>query len=490
MSESEKASRSEVRRQNRAELESQIGTFPKIDEIEEEEGGHVTHAPISNLVWIGSNKLLAKYIARPIKRFMEIEASSGIFLILATLAALIWANSPWGSSYHTFWETELDISIGNVEIFANSLEHFVNDALMVFFFFVVGVEIKHEMVVGHLRNAREAAYPAIAALGGMLFPAIIFLIFNNSGPGMDGWAIPMATDIAFALGILALLGNRIPRTLRIFLLTLAVADDIGAILIIAIFYTEQLEVGWLLGAIGMCVLINLMRRARIWYVPIYFLLGAIVWWFTFKSGVHATIAGVALGFLTPAKPLQSQEEARKVSKWVQEKEHVYVADVRWANFNVAESVSMTSRIQAAMHPFVSYIIVPVFALANAGIEISSNSLREATTASVTLGVFLGLVVGKTAGVMLFSWLASALKLAKRPEGLNHMGLLGIALITGIGFTVAIFVSTLAFEKEEQVALLEQAKIGIFAASIVAAGLGLLVLHRAYKDLGAGMTDES
>ncbi len=448
----------------------------------------MTHAPKSPSVFLSSESAAAKYIARPIQRFMGVEASGGIILLIATAAALIWVNSPWGQSYTDFWHTEIDIAIGGQEIFRGDLTHFVNDVLMVLFFFVVGVEIKSELVVGQLRNLKYAAMPAIAAVGGMALPAIIYVIFNLGGGDLDGWAIPMATDIAFALGVVSLLGNRIPRTLRVFLLTLAIADDIGAILIIALFYTDNLELGWLFGAIAVAVAISIARRVRIWYAPFYYLLGAVLWWFTFRSGIHATIAGVALGLMTPARPLQPVEEARGAAKWLEEKPMVFMADIRWANFQIAESVSVADRVKNYLHPITSFIIVPIFALANAGIEISSDIVSDALRSEVTMGVFFGLLVGKTAGVTIFGWAAVKTGVGKMPEGMRWGSVIGVSTIAGIGFTVAIFVSQLAFGGGEdgegegigKMLELSQAKLGIFAASILAAVIGGYTLHHSHK----------
>ncbi len=438
----------------------------------------IAHAPISKLVWLSGESIMAKYVARPIRRFMQVEASSGFLLIIVTAVALIWANSPLGDNYTDFWDTHIDIRVGGVEIFTHNLQHFINDVLMVLFFFVVGVEIKSEFVTGQLKNFRTAALPIVAAIGGMAVPALVYVAFNMGDGNLEGWAIPMATDIAFALGVLSLLGERVPRSLRIFLLTLAIADDIGAILVIAFFYTDNLEFKWLLGAIVVGVLIAIARRARIWYTPFYFLLGAVLWWMTYRSGVHATIAGVAIGLLTPARPLQTYTEARGVAKWLEQKKTIYVSDVRWANFNVSESVSVANRVKISLHPFTAYIIIPVFALANGGVEISNQIIRDAISSEITLGIFFGLLAGKIIGITLFSWLGVRLGGLRLPDGIRWLSITGIAAIAAIGFTVAIFVSTLAFDTSADE--LSQAKLGIFAASILAAAVGMYLLHHAHK----------
>lgn len=452
-----------------------------VGEIGEGEGA-ISRAPMdSSPVWLNRGTFLAKYIGHPIHHyFTKVEAASGIVLIAAAVIAVIWVNLG-GDSYEHFWETHIDIGVGGVEIFKGSLEHFVNDVLMVLFFLVVGVEIKTEIVSGHLQKFRDAALPVIAAIGGMAVPAFVFFIFNRGTDASSGWAIPTATDIAFALGVVSLLGKRIPTNLRVFLLTLSVADDLLAILIIAIFYTSDLEFRWLVGAVVVAVLIGLSRRARIWYTPFYFLLGALLWWMTYRSGVHATIAGVTIGFLTPARPIKERHESQAVAYWLQKKEHVYVADVRWANFQLTESVSVAERIQAHLHPITSFIIVPIFALANSGIALSTDIFGDALLNRVTGGVFFGLLIGKVVGVTLFTWIGTKLKVASLPAGLNWLSVVGVGMIAGIGFTVAIFVSSLSFEGggNSLTDSLGQAKFGIFAASAVAAIVGSMILNSVY-----------
>ena len=456
------------------------------DENPEAEGTTIAEAPEHvNPVWLNGKSFLAKYIARPVHHFTKIEAASGVVLIIAAVAAVLWVNLGFKESYVSFWHTEIDISIAGIEIFQNTLVHFVNDVLMAFFFLVVGVEIKREIVSGELKKARDAALPVFAAIGGMLVPALFFIVFNLDSGNLGGWAIPSATDIAFALGVISLLGNKIPSSLRIFLLTLAVADDLLAIVIIALFYTNSLEVKWVFGAAIVTVLFAISRHARIWYTPLYFLLGALLWWMTYRSGIHPTIAGVAIGFLTPAKPLQRRDESQAVAYWLQEKPHIYVADVRWANFQLYESVSVAERVKAHLHPFTSFIIVPIFALANSGIQISGSDLTSgAWNNSVTFGVFFGLIFGKVIGITLFTWIITRLKLVNLPQHMNWPSVAGVGVVSGIGFTVAIFISSLAFgEQSVDTSLLGplgQAKFGIFVASIVAALVGSLILHYVYK----------
>ena len=377
-----------------------------------------------------------------------------------------------------FWSTEISLVIGDFEL-SEDLIHWVNDALMTVFFFVVGLEIKREMVTGQLRDRRAAMFPVIAAVGGMVVPAAIYLTLNLGGAGESGWGIPMATDIAFALGIVALLGSRVPSALKIFLLTLAIADDIGAIVIIAIFYTSDLSLGWLLLAIGLLGVMAIMKRAKVWYIPAYFVVGVFVWLATFESGIHATIAGVAMGLLTPARPLMAAREAEQAVDTLERREDVTASDVRRASFTIRESVSVAQRLEDMLHPWSSYVIVPIFALANAGILFSRAAIEEAVTSPITIGVVLGLVVGKTIGVGGFALLAHRLRLATVPPGIRGAHMVGIAAIAGVGFTVSLFITGLAFE---DLALQDEAKTGILVGSVLAGIIGAAVLYRAGSDV--------
>jgi NhaA family Na+:H+ antiporter len=426
--------------------------------------------------WITSDRRLARYVARPVARFLDVEAAGGLLLLAATVAALVWANSPWSASYGSLWHTNVGVDIGSFRL-SEDLGHWVNDGLMAVFFFVIGLEIKGELVHGRLSTVREAALPAIGALGGMVVPALLFLAFNLGGAAAHGWAIPMATDIAFAVGVLALLGDRVPGSLKVLLLGLAIADDIGAIIVIAIGYTDRIEAGWLLGALAGLVIVGLMRRARIWYTPAYVGVGVGVWVCTLESGIHATIAGVALGLLTPASPLMPGTEADRVADQLSTDTKVTAGEVRAVGFALRESVSPAERLEHALHPWTSYVVVPVFALANAGIPLSRSAIGDAASSPITAGVVVGLVVGKLVGISAFSWLAVRLGAGRLPDGVAWRHLVGMAALAGIGFTVSLFVSSLAFADPAQQ---DQAKIGVLAASVLAAivGSGLLLAARA------------
>jgi len=433
---------------------------------------------ISENTWLGSNRRLAKTIGRPVRKFLGIEASSGILLVIAALVALIWANSPWSNSYHDLWDTEIMISFGD----SISLEHhghpltlgqFVNDVLMVLFFFVVGLEIKREMVTGHLKKFRDALLPMIAAVGGMVVPAVIFFVFNSSGEASDGWGIPMATDIAFAIGVVSLLGPRVPSAMKIFLLTLAIVDDIGGILVIAFFYTEDLASGWLFVSALTVFGVIVLKKLNVRYTPVYIAFGFLLWYSLFESGVHATIAGVIMGLLAPATALIN--DTNTVSEAVQPAMQAQTdfSGLRKATFHLNESVPITERFENLLHPLTGFLIVPIFALANAGVEISSDSLSDAASSGVTRGVVAGLVIGKIAGVSLFTFVAVRLRVSTLPNGSNFRHILGISAIAGIGFTVSMFMTALAYDN---VILQDEAKVGILLASALAALIGLFLLR--------------
>ena len=414
----------------------------------------------SDLTFIGGESVFARFFARPFKRFLAVEAAGGVMLLIATAIALIWVNSPWGDSYDAFWSAPVNLSVNGIEIFdGHSLTDFVNDALMALFFFVVGLEIKRELVDGQLQNMKDAALPAFAAMGGMVVPAALFFIINKGGPGQDGWGIPMATDIAFAVGIVSLLGDRISRRLKVFLLSLAIVDDIGAIIVIALFYSSGISAAWLLATTALLALIFVLGRLRVWWIPIYVVLGSIVWWTTFRSGIHATIAGVALGLLTPARPLQNEDETRAIARWLRDKPEVFPVDVRYASFHIRESMSVAERLETVLPPITSYAIIPIFALANAGVRMDGGIIADALQARVTWGIIIGLVVGKTVGITVFSLIATKLGIAKRPASMTLRNLVGLAMIAGIGFTVSLFVNGLAFgdaEHHDEVALVAEA----------------------------------
>ena len=416
-----------------------------------------------------SDNSLAKFVARPVLRFIDREVASGVLLLIATAVALFWANSPWGASYESFWHTDIKIVVGSWHFPHMTVGHFVNDGLMALFFFVVGLEIKRELVTGQLNTLRAAALPAIAAVGGMIGPALLYFMLNNSGEAARGWGIPMATDIAFAVGIVALLGARVSPKLKLFLLTLAIVDDIGAIAVIAIFYTTDLSISWLVIAVVGLVGIRVLQILKVWAIAVYILLGIFIWYAMLESGVHATIAGVALGLLTPARPLLAERDAQSIVDAMPD--DAGIGEVRHVSFLVQESVPLTERFENFLHPFTAYMIIPIFALANAGIVLTSEKVSAATSSNVTIGIILGLVVGKPLGITLFAWVAIKLGF-ELPPGINWVQFIGMGLAAGIGFTVSIFVAGLAFQTD---AITDLGKIGILAASAIAAVAALIIL---------------
>ena len=430
-------------------------------------------APVPPSTWLGSDRALARSVARPLGRFLHVEAAGGVVLLAATVVALAWANSPWSSGYAELWSSQAGVSLAGHSLVLD-LRHWVNDGLMTLFFFVIGLEIKQEVVGGQLASPRAAAIPAIGAVGGMVVPAAVYTAVNAGGAGADGWAIPMATDVAFALGVLALLGRWVPPGLKVVLLALAIVDDIGAIVVIAAFYTSDIEPGWLAAAAAGLAAVALIRRRGVRYMPVYAVLGAAVWFATYRSGVHATVAGVALGLLTPARPLMPEVDADRVAGELSGDTAVSAAEVRAISFRIRESVPVAERLQDLLHPWTSFVVVPLFALANAGVAVSSGALADAATSPVTLGVVLGLVVGKTVGVAGAVALGRRLGLGVLPPGVTMRHVVGMGGLAGIGFTVSLFVTGLAFGDG---ALADQAKLGILAASVLAAAVGAVVLWR-------------
>ena len=429
---------------------------------------------------------LRSVIVQPIHAFLHTEIASGVFLLAAAVAALVWANSPARDSYEALWETPVAFSVGPFAL-AESLRDWVNDLLMAFFFFVVGLEIKRELVLGELRDIRAASLPLLCAVGGMVAPALLYTLVNGGGPAAAGWGVPMATDIAFAVGVLALVGTRAPSSLKVFLLTLAVADDLGAIAVIAVFYSRGVDARWLiLVAVMVAAVIAMARfgaRRYVWYV----IAAAVLWLAVFESGVHATVAGVILGFLTPSRPLHAPEEVSGLAErhlealQLKPADGIADEDEQATLLEVArlttEGVSPLARLQAALHPWTSFVVLPLFALANAGVVLSGGSLGQVLGEPVTLGIILGLVVGKPLGVMLAAFLAVKTGLGRLPSGVGWIEVLGAGMLAGVGFTVAIFIAGLAFE---DAALAAAAKTGILVASAIAGilGAGFLALRDA------------
>jgi NhaA family Na+:H+ antiporter len=417
-------------------------------------------------------------LTRPLERFLHVQAAGGLVLLAATLLALAAANSPLAETYRHVWEQPLEVGLGGLEL-AYPLWYWINDGLMAIFFFLIGLEIKRELVWGELRDRRNVVLPAAAAAGGVLVPVAAYLLLQPELPGRAGWAVPMATDIAFVVGCLALLGPRVPAGLKIFLLSLAIIDDILAVVVIAIFFTSSIDLTWLAGAAAGFGLTSLLNRVGARRVGVYALVGTGIWLCTLKSGVHPTVAGALLGLLTPASAwiggTTLLEVAQRAVGRLRSVDPGGGPDVdrREAaedlSFAATESVSPLERLERGLHPWVSFAIMPLFALANAGVTVGLGGV----THSIAIAVAVGLVLGKPVGIMLASWLVVQLGLAGRPDGTSWTTLLAAGCLGGIGFTMALFIASLSLAGAE----LEAAKAGILvgSATSLCLGLGLLAL---------------
>ncbi|MGH9215439.1 MAG: Na+/H+ antiporter NhaA [Acidimicrobiales bacterium] len=427
----------------------------------------------------GSDYSERNRLIRPLVDFLHTEAAGGAALVIATIVALTWANSPWDASYRDLWTTRLSVSLGERQLDLD-LRQWINDGLMAIFFFVVGLEIKRELVEGELRDPRRALLPVCAALGGMLVPALIYVAFNAGGEGSDGWGIPMATDIAIAVGVLSLMGSRLSASLKLFLLALAIVDDIGAILVIAVFYADDIHGDALLAAVGLALAVAAMRRWGVRSIAAYGVVGLALWATLHHSGIHATLAGVVLGLMTPTQPIRQSElidaaELADVSSYEAARQTATAA---------RESVSVVEWLEHLLHPWTSFVVVPLFVLANAGIRLGRDTVGDALTSSVAGGIVVGLVVGKFVGIAGFSWLAARLRIARLPEDTTWSGILGVSALAGIGFTVSIFITDLAFGGT---ILEDQAKVAILAASLLAAAIGSALIVTTSGRAGRGVS---
>ncbi len=421
-------------------------------------------------------KEAADRFTRPFARFLKIEAAAGGLLLISTILALVLANSQMSESYLGFWNRRIGLTFGSLE-FARSLRHWINDGFMTLFFFVISLELKREITLGELRKPQLAALPFAGAMGGMLVPVLIYVVLMLGQPGFHGWGTVIATDTAFVIGCLAIFGSRIPASLRLFLLSLAIFDDVGAILVVAFGYGEAMN--WTALALGLFGLggVATVSRIGIRSIPIYFLLGGAVWLCFDASGVHATIVGVVLGLMTPARVWVSDMRLRSIldrllSNPVGESwsgDTTERRDLRLAGRAVAESLSPVEQLELMLHPWVGFVIMPMFALANAGVQFHAADFGQ----SVSIAIVACLVLGKPAGVLAFSWLAVRFGLAKLSFGLTWPFVAAGGFLTGIGFTMSLFIAGLAFEPE----MLNAAKLGILSGSAISALLGILVLAR-------------
>jgi len=434
---------------------------------------------------------MAKYpidqLLKPVHKFIHQEFTGGIVLFLAVIAALLWVNSPYGTSYHEVWDTEVAAGVAKWA-FRQPLHVWINDGLMALFFFVIGLELKREFIAGELSTAKKAALPMIAALGGMIVPALIYIAFNHGSASSTGWGIPMATDIAFALGLLSLAGKHIPASVKVFLSALAVADDLGAVLVIAVFYTGSIAWGpLLLGLALLCVLwagnkIGIRKNA------FYLIAGIVIWYCFLLSGVHATIAGVLVACMIPARTKINEEEyVASMKKYTGDfertvpqngslttaEQHLTIDRIKKL---CLDAETPLQKIETILHPWVAFVIMPLFALANSGIHIDAHFFTSLTS-PICMGVIAGLIIGKFAGICSFVWLSVKFKWTEFPAGTTWRHIAGVAFLAGIGFTMSLFITSLAFNDPE---MINNAKSGILTASFIAGILGISILRRMKK----------
>ena len=432
-------------------------------------------------------KKITQLIADPFERFLQLQSSGGLLLILATAIALIWSNSAYSASYFSLWERHLSLEYGSFK-FSRSLHWWINDALMTIFFFVVGLEIKREVLAGKLSSLKDAIFPMAAAIGGMLFPVILFLIIVGRGESAQGWGVPMATDIAFALGVLSLLGKKVPLSLKVFLTALAIVDDIGALLVITIFYSHEIHWASLQIAGGLFLLLLIFNYLNLRMIYVYLLLGIFIWYFFVQSGIHPTIAGVLLALTIPASRkihMQSFIEQAKAglnkfqnAKWP-DSDIALTNQQTHALDTIKESLTKVQSpvyvLENSLGDFVTKLAMPLFALANASIVFGETKIDFFNSA--TLGVIIALLLGKVCGISLFSWLSVKLGWAKLPEHISWTQIIGVGVLAGIGFTMSLFIANLAFSDPK---LIGQFKIGIFIASFLAGSIGFIIIKRSLK----------
>lgn len=419
-----------------------------------------------------SHKIVKIFIT-PFERFFAMQASTGIVLLLSAIIALLWANSPWADTYLNILKYPVGFTVGEFSL-SFSLHHWVNDALMVIFFFVVGLEIKRELTIGELSTPKKAALPIFAALGGMIFPALFFLFFNMNHATHVGWGIPMATDIAFAVGILSLMSKKVPFSLKVFLLALAIVDDLGAVLVIAFFYSKHIASHFLAFSGLTVFIIFCAKKVGIKNLSFYVLSGICLWFFILKSGVHSTVAGVILGLMCPAHFIINRKQKWENIKNLSDSVPSY-KEAKKLITKIRSFYTPTHSLIENLHPYVTWIIMPVFAFFNAGVSFQSQfSFTELTTNAVSLGILFGLFLGKPIGILVFSFLAVRLKLADWPEGFNLKKLIGVGFLAGIGFTMALFISHLSFGNQPELEV--YSKTSILLASFLAMIVGLSFLY--------------
>ncbi|WP_017730884.1 Na+/H+ antiporter NhaA [Nafulsella turpanensis] len=431
---------------------------------------------------IPTTQVIRKTILTPFQRFLHTESAGGILLIFFTLFAMLWANSPWAQSYFALWENKLTIGFGDWAL-SKELILWVNDGLMAIFFFLVGLEIKREVLIGELSSVKKASLPFFAAIGGMVLPALLFILLQQGRPGASGWGIPMATDIAFSLGILSLLGKRVPVSMKIFLTAFAIVDDIGAVLVIALFYSNEIYLTALYIALGLFAILPILNFFNVKKKTPYLLLGIVIWYFFLKSGLHPTIAGIMVAFTIPiSSRIRCREFVEEIEENLTDFRDYNIPNDRLLTYEQLSAVGTIERaaesvqpplqkLEHSLHTFVAFFILPVFALANAGVALGDAG--AAFSNPLTLNIAMGLLIGKTVGITLLSWIGVKAGFASLPEGTYWKHIIGLGLLGGVGFTMALFIANLAFTDAE---LLGAAKIGILLGSTIA-GVGGYILLR-------------
>ncbi len=434
------------------------------------------------------SKNIIDSILDPFRRFLKVEASGGILLLAFTVFALIWANSPWGHYYNEFWEQHLTIGIGSFKL-SKTLLHWINDGLMAIFFFVVGLEIKRELIAGELSSFKQASLPIAAAIGGMLFPALIFIFVNTNNASEVGWGIPMATDIAFSLGVLSLLGKRVPISLKVFLVAFAIVDDIGAVMVIALFYSGDIQWTYLLIGLALFIVLVVFNKLDLRFIPVYMIVGWIIWFMFLKSGIHPTIAGVLIAFTIPMRRKIDVVTFRKrmddnLTLFCPENDcsnKITLSGGQLAAIDNMEDelVRVQSPVQSlehTLHRFVTFVVMPLFALTNAGVVFHASGFSD-FFGELSGTIELSLIMGKVIGISFFTWLSVKIGIGALPKNVRWVHIVGLGFLGGMGFTMSLFISNLAFTGA---ILLDPAKIGILTGSLIAGILGYLVLNATLK----------
>jgi NhaA family Na+:H+ antiporter len=440
------------------------------------------HHPEIRSPWSRSDRPVPRRLLRPLQEFLETSTASGLVLLGAVVVALGWVNSPWEAAYSSLLATSVTVGIGDL-IVAEDVHFWINEGLMALFFLVVGLEIKRELTTGELRRLRAALLPVIAAATGMAVPALLYVAIVRGGAGARGWGIPMATDVAFALGVLALAASRTPSGLRPLLLAIAIVDDIGSVIVVGAFYRGAIDVGWLAVCIAVAGLISVFPRIHIRATFVYVTLGIVLWYAMYRSGLHPALAGVVVGLLTPSEPFQRpyavSQEAHRTAERTEDDPRPPDADasewLRLAELS-REAVSPLTRVEHILLPWTSFVVLPLFALANVGVQLSVSSLAVAAGSAIAWAILFARVAGKIAGIWGGAVLASKVGLVDLPAGVRPTHLAGMAAAGGTGFTVSLFVAEVAFGRDS--ALLVPVKISLLAASIVSAAVALLLLSRA------------